>query len=155
MKEAEVGFFKGLAMNKPGNIRLLLAEKGIAPWSIPHIGFFEKEKIMEVIYYIDDKVQVRNALEKFSNVKRIKAEKFLNSLSPPAMNKLYTRMESIKKSTKCPPPVTRLLRIFKKKYIDKTEAQNTRKEEIGQGQDVESETETREGETGSGVPDPQ
>lgn len=112
-----MAFYKGVAKKKLSNIRVLLAEADIPPWGLPQIGFFEKEGIMEVIYYKDDREKVREALQKFSNVKKIKGEKFLESLSPPDIRKLYKRMEIIKNLRKCSEPVKRFFRIFKKRWL--------------------------------------
>lgn len=108
-------FYKGLVKNKPSNIRALLAEAGIAPWSLPHIGFFDDEGIMEIMYYKKSREKVLNALEKFKDVKKIKDDKFLGSLSHPVRQKLYSRMESVNSLRRCLEPVNRYFTIFKKK----------------------------------------
>lgn len=117
-------FYKGVARNKPSNIRVLLADTGIAPWSLPHICFSEKEGIMEIISYVENREKVRDALGKLGNVKRIEGEKFLGSLSPPARANLYKRMETVKSHIRCSGPVRRFLRIFKRKWIEKSDKQS-------------------------------
>lgn len=45
VKEAEIILYKGISKNKPSEIQVLLAETGLAPWSLPDIGSFKKEGI--------------------------------------------------------------------------------------------------------------
>lgn len=110
----EIMFFKGVANNRPSNIKLLLANEGIAPWRLPHIGFFEKENIMEVMNYIDDRKKVRDTLEKFDGGKKIEGMKPLYRLSPTEMDKPDNRMDKVKNIRGFSKPDKRFLKIFKK-----------------------------------------
>lgn len=55
-----------MVRNKSSNIRVLLAEVYMVPWILPHIGFFEKKRVMEVISYTEEGNKVRDALEKLT-----------------------------------------------------------------------------------------
>lgn len=74
---------------------------------------------MEIICYTDDREKMREALQKFKDVKRIKAENYLKSLPPPTINKIHNRMAKTSNLRRCSEPVRRFLRLFRKRWVDK------------------------------------
>lgn len=111
-------FSKGMARNRPFNIRLFLANDGFAPWSVSHIGF-SHQGVLETLSHEDNRESTQAVLGRLQRDRQLDGDSHQNDLSPLETSKLLNRMNIVKSIRNNTAPVRKFLRYLKKEWCQR------------------------------------